>query len=134
MIDIERDKIVQIKIMNGQDVLAVSVEENPETFMVNYALDMVPLEYEDEESEEVKSYYVLRPFVAYTANLDQVVGINPLTVVCVNAPSDAVIEQYLSSITKIQEMLSVKEPAAPVADSTGNVVSLSSRKKLLTED
>jgi hypothetical protein len=54
--------------------------------------------------------------------------------VCVNAPSDAVIEQYLSSITKIQEMLSVKEPADPVADSTGNVVSLSSRKKLLTED
>jgi hypothetical protein len=54
MSDIEKDKIVQIKIMNGQDVLAVSVEESPETFMVNYALDMVPLEYEDEDSEEVK--------------------------------------------------------------------------------
>jgi hypothetical protein len=77
---------------------------------------------------------VLRPFVAYTANLDQVVSINPLTVVCINAPSDAVIEQYLSSIDKIQEMLVVTEPASPVADSTGNVVSLTSRKKLLTED
>ena len=132
--DIDRDKIVQIKIMNGQDVLAVNLEQSEESFMVNYALDMVPLEYEDEDTEETRSYYVLRPFVAYTQNLDQVVSINPLTVVCVNAPSDAVIEQYLNSVVKIQEMLAVDEPVAPVGDSTGNVVSLTSRKKLLTED
>ena len=132
--NIDRDKIVQIKLVTCQEVLAVIVEKSEDTFICSYALDMIPMEYEDDYEVENKTYYVLRPYQSYTSDMNTVVSINPFAVVSLCTPSDKVIDQYINSIETIQEVLGTDEESPSVDAETGNVVSFPSSKKLLTED
>ena len=132
--NIDRDKIVQIKLVTCQEVLAVIVEKSEDTFICSYALDMIPMEYEDDYEVENKTYYVLRPYQSYTSDMNTVVSINPFAVVSLCTPSDKVIDQYINSIETIQEVLGTDEESPSVDAETGNVVSFPSNKKLLTED
>ena len=132
--NIDRDKIVQIKLVTCQEVLAVIVEKSEDTFICSYALDMIPMEYEDDYEAENKTYYVLRPYQSYTSDMNTVVSINPFAVVSLCTPSDKVIDQYINSIETIQEVLGTDEESPSVDAETGNVVSFPSSKKLLTED
>ena len=47
--NIDQDKIVQVKIVTGQELLAVTVEQDEESFICSHVLDMVPAEYDDED-------------------------------------------------------------------------------------
>lgn len=132
--NIDRDKIIQIKLVTCQEVLAVIVEKSEDTFICSYALDMIPMEYEDDYEAENKTYYVLRPYQSYTSDMNTVVSINPFAVVSLCTPSDKVIDQYINSIETIQEVLGTDEESPSVDAETGNVVSFPSSKKLLTED
>ena len=133
--NIDKDKIIQIKLVTCQEVLAVIVEKDEETFICSYALELIPMEYEGEYEAENKTYYVLRPYQSYTSDMNTVVSINPFAVVSVCTPSDKVIEQYMNSLETIQEVLGTKEETPSVdAEIEGNVVSFPSNKKLLTED
>ena len=132
--NIDRDKVIQIKLVTCQEVLAVIVEKSEDTFICSYALDMIPMEYEDDYEAENKTYYVLRPYQSYTADMNTVVSINPFAVVSLCTPSDKVIDQYINSIETIQEVLGTDEESPSVDAETGNVVSFPSSKKSLTED
>lgn len=132
--NIDRDKIIQIKLVTCQEVLAVIVEKSEDTFICSYALDMIPMEYEDDYEAENKTYYVLRPYQSYTSDMNTVVSINPFAVVSLCTPSDKVIDQYINSLETIQEVLGTDEESPSVDAETGNVVSFPSSKKLLTED
>lgn len=132
--NIDRDKIIQIKLVTCQEVLAVIVEKSEDTFICSYALDMIPMEYEDDYETENKTYYVLRPYQSYTSDMNTVVSINPFAIVSLCTPSDKVIDQYINSIETIQEVLGTDEESPSVDAETGNVVSFPSSKKLLTED
>lgn len=132
--NIDRDKIIQIKLVTCQEVLAVIVEKSEDTFICSYALDMIPMEYEDDYEAENKTYYVLRPYQSYTSDMNTAVSINPFAVVSLCTPSDKVIDQYINSIETIQEVLGTDEESPSVDAETGNVVSFPSSKKLLTED
>lgn len=133
--NIDKDKVIQIKLVTCQEVLAVVVEKSEDSFICSYALDMIPMEYEDEYEAENKTYYVLRPYQSYTSDMNTVVSINPFAVVSVCTPSDKVIEQYINSLETIQEALGTEEETPSVdAEIEGNVVSFPSNKKLLTED
>ena len=132
--NIDRDKVIQIKLVTCQEVLAVIVEKSEDTFICSYALDMIPMEYEDDYEAENKTYYVLRPYQSYTADMNTVVSINPFAVVSLCTPSDKVIDQYINSLETIQEVLATDEESPSVDVETGNVVSFPSSKKLLTED
>ena len=137
-INLEEDKILQINLMTGQEILAQSIEVDTEdSFVVSHALEMVAVEYEDDELQLNKSYYILRPFISYPSALDVVVSINPTAIVCINKPSKKVIEQYTSSCDTIQEMLldEVPEEAVPHNTPNGNVLTFPpTPPKLLTED
>ena len=139
-IELDIEKITQIKLITGQEILAQSIEDDtPETFVISHALEMVAVEYEDDELQLNKSYYILRPFVSYPEALDVAVSVNPNAIVCINKPSKKVIEQYTGSVDAIQEMLvddnpTVEVEVEPEGDSApkGNVLSFP--PKLLTED
>mgnify|MGYP000105176773 FL=1 len=136
-IELEIEKILQIKLSTGQEILAQSIDiETKETFIVSHALEMVAVEYEDDELQLNKSYYILRPFVSYPEALDIAVSVNPSSIVCINKPSKKVIEQYASSCDAIQEMLVDDNPVDDGTDDDptprGNILSFP--PKLLTED
>ena len=138
-IELDTDKIIQVKLMTGQEILAQSVDvENPESFVMSHALEMVAVEYEDEDMQLNKSYYILRPFVSYPEALDVVVSVNPNAIVCINKPSKKVIEQYAGSLDQIQEMLVDDDEVSetePKKEPKGNVFTFpSAPPKLLTED
>lgn len=136
-IELEIEKILQIKLSTGQEILAQSIDiETKETFIVSHALEMVAVEYEDDELQLNKSYYILRPFVSYPEALDVAVSVNPSSIVCINKPSKKVVEQYTSSCDAIQEMLiddnPVDDGTDPDPTPKGNILSFP--PKLLTED
>ena len=125
--------ITQMKLVNGEEIIAVYENWGVESdeISLSHVLSMVPVEYIDEHEDE-KTYYILRPFMSYTDDLATPVGINPNSVIALSTPSKKVVEQYLTSVDTIQEMLGNGED---VTDTTaGNVVSFPSSKKLLTED
>lgn len=125
--------ITQMKLVNGEEIIAVYENWGVESdeISLSHVLSMVPVEYIDEQEDE-KTYYILRPFMSYTDDLATPVGINPNSVIALSTPSKKVVEQYLTSVDTIQEMLGNGED---VTDTTaGNVVSFPSSKKLLTED
>lgn len=139
MNNIDKEKVFQIKLVNGQEFLGVcdNIFEEGSMLEVSYALDMVPTEYLDEEGES-RAYYVLRPFVSYTEDLSITTNINPTTVICMNVPGSNILEQYLSSIDHIQDMLGTQNDSDEGLQGApeGNVVSIKfpTKKKLLTED
>ncbi len=141
MNNIDKEKVFQIKLVNGQEFLGVcdNIFENAEDsmFQVSYALDMVPTEYLDEEGEN-RAYYVLRPFVSYTEDLSKTTTLNPTTVICMSVPGSNILDQYLSSVDHIQDMLITQNDSdgGQREPTQGNVVPIkfSSKKKLLTED
>ena len=141
-IELEIEKILQIKLSTGQEILAQSIDiETKETFIVSHALEMVAVEYEDDELQLNKSYYILRPFVSYPEALDVVISVNPNAIVMINKPSKKVIEQYSGSVDVIQEMLvddngnNGTEEESVVTKVEGNVFTFpSAPPKLLTED
>ena len=139
--------VAQFKLLNGEELLAEVVESTVESFIIKNALIMEPLDpelWDEYESEPNKSFYVLRPFISYVDDLEKNVSLNPISVVCVTLPSETVLDQYMGSIEQIQtELMSAmwekegqdsSKPDAIATSQKGNVVSLSSRKKLLTEE
>jgi hypothetical protein len=134
--NVENEKIVQIKLVTGQEIIAQKLEDPSEsTFTINCALEMVAVELEDPDYDESlkTSYYILRPFISYPERLEVLITLNPSTVVTMNLPSKKVIEQYTNSLTSIQEMLTDASDSSEeeTEDSGGNVLSF---PKLLTED
>ena len=122
------EKLVQMKLVNGEELIACyeNFGEGGDEMSVTYALSMSPLEFEYEEMadlDQTRSYYVLRPFISYTDDLANNVGINPNAVIALTTPSDAVVEQYLGSVNQIQETLGLGTKPEAVS-STDNVVSL----------
>lgn len=109
-IRLHKKDINQIKLVTGQEIIANVIEHAEDAFKLNYVLDMVPAEFEDEYLDDNKSYYILRPFISYTDSLEKTIAVNPFTVVSANIPSDKVIAQYLKSIAQIQGMLLEDEP------------------------
>lgn len=141
--------IVQFKLLNGEEMIAEMIEGNTETFIVKNALTMEPLDpelYDQYEGDPTKAFYVLRPFISYIDDLEKNVSLNPISVVCVTLPSEVVLEQYMGSVDQIQTELMAamwekqaqqddyEKPDAVAKPMQGNVVSIATRKQLLTEE
>ena len=142
--NIEEESVIQFKLVTGEDVIAqVKESEVAEFYVVDAALIIEPLEdeYDDlmPELQSGRAYYCLRPFVAYTDDLEEQCSLNPMTIVCLTRPSPSVMGQYISSVLQIQESLGksgtpeTKVVPTEPQSTASNVVSLKP-KQLLTED
>lgn len=99
-------EIVQMRLTSGQEIVCSFSDKNTlveDSFMVHSVLEMIPLS-EPTDLSEVESY-ILRPFITYADDLNVEVSINPVTVVCVTYPSEAIRSQYLVSVREIQYKL-----------------------------
>ena len=124
----ERD-IQQIRFVNGLECLANILHWEEEAFIeINNALIMQNL---DTEVGDEKSYYMLKPLISYSDDLSKSITVNPNSIMCMSEPSSIVLEQYGNSLREIMGQLTDGDE---IDSGTTNVVSLESRKRLLTED
>lgn len=120
---ISRPQVAQFKLVTGDNVIAQVTEQDENSFIVDFALTISDIdEYEYQlESVEGKTYYVMRPFIPYTDDLSTVCSINPIAVVSLNTPPEAVLDQYILSCQQIQEALGNGDNA-PFKANLNNVV------------
>jgi hypothetical protein len=132
----EEGEVVQVRLISGDELICTVVSHDESAFIVHSLLHMIP--YGELDVLEEMESYILRPYVTYTANLEQPISLNPIGVVLISSPSPSIRAQYLVSCSEIQKQLGFgddgekleKEEEAPV----GNVISMTSRKQVLTED
>lgn len=127
----EEGDIIQVKLSTGEEIICIFAKgyDDDDRFRVHSILEMIPIT-PDDLLEEIEQY-LLRPYVTYTEDLTRESSLNPVSVVMVSPPSEAIKNQYLLSVTEIQAKLGKLEPVVPTS---GNVVSLHDRKQILTED
>ena len=119
--------IQQIRFINGSECIANILVWDDDIIEMNNALVMEPLEY---DIDDHKSYYLLKPLMSYSDDLTKAITVNPGAVMCVSDPSPTVIEQYEGSLREIDNQIDDGDDSP----SGTNVVSLDSRKRILTED
>ena len=119
--------IQQIRFINGSECIANILVWDDDIIEMNNALVMEPLE---SDIDDHKSYYLLKPLMSYSDDLTKAITVNPGAVMCVSDPSPTVIEQYEGSLREIHSQIDDGDDS----QSGTNVVSLDSRKRLLTED
>ena len=124
-----KQTIQQIRFINGDEVLAKILHWDEDTLIeISNALIMIPLESDDDDG---RSFYMLKPLVSYTDNLGKSLTVNPGSIMCLCEPSPTVLEQYNSSLRDIISQLD-DESSAP--ETTAKVVSIETKRKLLTEE
>ena len=69
----EEGEIVQVRLISGDELICTVVSHDESAFMVHSMLHMIPFG-ELDILEEMESY-ILRPYVTYTANLDQTLSL-----------------------------------------------------------
>ena len=120
--------IRQIRFINGEEVLANILHWEEDNFIeINNALSMIPIE----SDEENKSFYILKPLISYTNDLGKFITVNPNSIMCISEPSPTVLDQYTSSLRDIIHQLDDEEE---IRQQSGTVVSIDSKRKLLTEE
>lgn len=122
--NISRPSIGQFLLSTGDIVIAQMIEQDENSFTLNYAVtvnELDDLDYDDLEVIEGRNYYVMKPFISYTENLETHCAVNPISVVCLCTPADSLIDQYLTSCKTIQEALGNGEPV-PKTPLENNVV------------
>ena len=119
--------IQQIRFINGSECIANILVWDDDIIEMNNALVMEPLE---SDIDDHKSYYLLKPLMSYSDDLTKAITVNPGAVMCVSDPSPTVVEQYEGSLREIDNQIDDGDDSP----SGTNVVSLDSRKRILTED
>ena len=119
--------IQQIRFIDGTECIANILSWEEDTIEINNALVMEPLE---SDIDDHKSYYLLKPLVSYSDDLTKAITVNPSAIMCVSEPSPTVVDQYSGSLREILNQLDDDDGEG----TEGNVVTLDSRRRTLTED
>ena len=122
--------IKQVRFINGTEAVMNVIEWDEDVVLANNILVMEPY-YEIED--ESKSYYLLKPLVSYTDNLGAISQLNSGSMMAISEPSETVLNQYNSSVREIVSQMEDDEMEERRGES-GNVITLDSRKRILTED
>ena len=119
--------IQQIRFINGTECIANILSWDEDIIEINNALVMEPLE---SDIDDHKSYYLLKPLISYSDDLSKAITVNPGAIMCVSEPSSTVVDQYSGSLREILNQLDDGDGEG----TEGNVVTLDSRRRTLTED
>ena len=137
------ENVQQIRFGNGTEVLAnISNWDDGEFIEANCMLEIERRSYDmDFESEEGKSFYVLKPWVSYIDDMYKITSVNPSSIVSVTTPSPIVVEQYTTSLIEIIKYMDetsqkVEPIKTAISTDSHNVVQFppKSSAQLLTED
>ena len=139
----EEFNIQQIRFVNGSEVLANIAKWDEDQFLeANCILEIERRSYDmDFDTDEGKSFYVLKPWVSYIDDMHKISAINPSSIVSVTTPSPIVVEQYGTSLTEIIKYMDETSQSddavkTAVTSDSHNVVQFppKSSVQLLTED
>lgn len=129
--------VQQLLTGDGHEILATIVEwdETSQFVKVNKVLAMIPYDLGIEEDTDGKSFYILKPWVSYTNDLDRVTLLSRSGIVAMTEPSPIVKEQYGSSISEIADTMTTEDETIEKPP-TSNVFSFNPKQTpptLLTE-
>jgi len=125
---ISRPSLGQFYLVTGEWIVAQILENDENHYLVDHAVLIKDLEEDDDFENEMegKQYYIMRPFLKYTDNLETSCAINPISIVSLSTPSDNLIDQYLQSCQTMQEVLGNGDQPEPITN-TGNIVTFKPR-------
>lgn len=121
--NINKGSLGQFFLVTGDWIIAQIIENDKHHYLIDHAVIVEELLEEDYEALDIvegKQYYVMRPFIKYTDNLEASCALNPISIVSLSSPSDPMIDHYMSSCQTIQEALGNDQK--PESVNTGNVV------------
>jgi hypothetical protein len=139
----EEFNIQQIRFANGTEVLANIAKWDEDQFLeANCILEIERRSYDmDFDTDEGKSFYVLKPWVSYIDDMYKISAVNPSSIVTVTTPTPIVIEQNTTSLIEIIKYMDetsqkVEPIKTAISTDSHNVVQFppKSSVQLLTED
>ena len=129
--------VQQLLTGDGHEILATILEwdETSQFVKANKILAMIPYDLGIDEDTDGKSFYILKPWVSYTNDLERVTLLSRSGIVAMTEPSPIVQEQYASSVSEIADTM-VTDDDTKEETPTSNVISFNPKQTpptLLTE-
>ena len=129
--------VQQLLTGDGHEILATIIEwdETSQFVKANKILAMIPYDLGIDEDTDGKSFYILKPWVSYTNDLERVTLLSRSGIVAMTEPSPIVREQYSSSVSEIADTM-VTDDDTKEETPTSNVISFNPKQTpptLLTE-
>jgi hypothetical protein len=131
------NNLQQIRFNDGLEAIANILTWEEDTMVeANYILIMEILTDYQEDPNEDRSFYILKPLVSYIDDLSKTTILNPSSIMSVTEPSPVVVKQYKNSIEELQHQMGEIAKADEDKGSVGNVVAFNPRPspQLLIED
>jgi hypothetical protein len=121
---INKASLGQFFLVTGDWIIAQILESDEHHYLIDHAVVVEELLEEDYDALDIvegKQYYLMRPFIKYTDDLEASCALNPISIVSLSSPSESLFEQYMSSCQTIQEAFGNDERPESV-NNKGNVV------------
>tara|TARA_B100001093_G_scaffold88811_2_gene80823 strand:+ start:439 stop:861 length:423 start_codon:yes stop_codon:yes gene_type:complete len=100
--DIERIK--QIKMSSGDEILCEIVDITDDELIVRHALQICKIEIDAN-----RSYGMLRPWISFQEKTQELISLNDMHILAIAVPSEDLISQFDKAITnKVDEDLDVE--------------------------
>ena len=87
------DKIKQIKISSGDEILCEIIDITDEELIVRNALQICKIEIDAN-----RSYGMLKPWISFQENTQELVSLNDMHIVAIASPSEDLIKQFGNAI------------------------------------
>ena len=84
----------QIKLTNGDEIVADVVERDNESLIVRAAMRIVEVEH----LEEGYSYFAFRPFISFNDAVENLSLVNVQHIIAETIPSDNLLNHYAGSV------------------------------------
>ena len=120
------ENVKQIKMVNGDELICEILEELEDDLIVRYCLLIDKFRTTNNEEEYTTTLYVLKPWMTYIEQKDEVITINAYHCMALSNPHVELLKQYETALSKIIEMS--KEEVKEKEDSLDTLV------KFLDED
>ena len=98
------DNVKQIKMVNGDEIICEILEELEDDLVVRYCLLIDKFRTTSTEEEYTTTLYVLKPWMTYIEQKDEVITINAYHCMALSNPHIELLKQYESALSKIIEM------------------------------
>jgi|TARA_R110002074_G_scaffold216701_1_gene386733 hypothetical protein len=98
------ENVKQIKMVNGDEIICEILEELEDDLIVRYCLLIDKFRTKNTEEEYTTTLYVLKPWMTYVEQNDEVITVNAYHCMALATPHSELMKQYEVALSRIIEM------------------------------